>query len=747
MPSAPRSRRFVKGRLATVWAFCFNTGFREARRVLLGLRKSPASPLQLAREVDAAIAQIQNWRQSSDINSLPRPLSNLELHKSRFDAAISRVAGLAAFFPKRELGKTLLAELENLLAALSEDVQTPGRIPRLLQIEREIEKLGAREIISEIQRSDPEPSAWPRLFDSAWLCSCFDAACAEDPLISGFNGKAHNRFVESFCQLDRERLEIASARVRRAHAERAIQALNAHEDQQFLIRREVEKKRRILPLRKLVAQAPDVLTSICPCWMASPLSVSQILDAERQYFDFVIFDEASQILPEDAVPSILRGARVVVAGDQNQLPPTTFFSSGNDDDDGNEEEELLASEGFESLLDLMNSFLPPWPLEWHYRSRDESLIAFSNHYIYQDRLVTFPGPRAVPAVSHVLVQQESGKDGEEESSTAEVRKVVDLVLRHAAERPSETLGVIAMGIKHARRVEAALDQALEKRPDLEEFFDLNRPHRFFVKNLERVQGDERDAIILTIGYGKDRGGKLPFRFGPLLNEGGRRRLNVAVTRSRNRMTVVSSFSHLDMDLAKIRPGTGVELLRFYLQYAATRGKQLGDGTATAYPLNEFESDIFDALTAKGIPLIPQVERPATASTLRRSIPTSLADWCWPSSVTARRITPPPPRAIATGCASSIWRHWAGSSTESGPPTGSCARRKRSRTRGKRIRMPSPSPTRKTPVRARTRPSQREMIRLRRSRTRKLTVLNRIHKSPARRALGANRGPSSCRRTA
>ncbi len=595
-----------QGRLATVWAFCFNAGFRQARRVLLGLRKNPASALQLAREIDAAIAQVQAWRQSSDINSLLRPLSQLELHKSRFDAAISRVAGLAAFFPKRELGKTLLAELENLLAALSEDVQTPGRIPRLLQIEREIEKLGAREIISEIQRSDPEPSAWPRLFDSAWLCSCFDAACAEDPLISGFNGKAHNRFVESFCQLDRERLEIASARVRRAHAERAIQALNAHEDQQFLIRREVEKKRRILPLRKLVAQAPDVLTSICPCWMASPLSVSQILDAERQYFDFVIFDEASQILPEDAVPSILRGARVVVAGDQNQLPPTTFFSSGNDDDDGNEEEELLASEGFESLLDLMNSFLPPWPLEWHYRSRDESLIAFSNHYIYQDRLVTFPGPRAVPAVSHVLVQQESGKDGEEESSTAEVRKVVDLVLRHAAERPSETLGVIAMGIKHARRVEAALDQALEKRPDLEEFFDLNRPHRFFVKNLERVQGDERDAIILTIGYGKDRGGKLPFRFGPLLNEGGRRRLNVAVTRSRNRMTVVSSFSHLDMDLAKIRPGTGVELLRFYLQYAATRGKQLGDGTATAYPLNEFESDILDALTAKGIPLIPQV---------------------------------------------------------------------------------------------------------------------------------------------
>jgi very-short-patch-repair endonuclease len=593
------------GKLAAVWALCFNAGYRDARRKLLDLRKSkPKSSLQLAGEVDAAATQIKNWRQASESISLPHCPSNLAVHKNRIEAVWSRIAGLAAFLPQRDLLNIPMNDLGKLLAALSQDVQTPGRIPRLLQIERELEKLGARDLVAEIKRSDAEPPTWPRTFDFAWFCSCFDSVCAGDPLISGFNGKAHNSFVEDFCRLDRERLEIASARVRRAHAERAIQSLNAHEDQQYLIRREVEKKKRFLPLRKLVAQAPDVLTSICPCWMASPLSVSQLLDADRQYFDFVIFDEASQILPEDAVPTILRGAKVVVAGDHNQLPPTTFFTSG-DDDDG-EEEDLLASEGFESLLDLMNSFLPPWPLEWHYRSRDESLIAFSNHYIYQDSLVTFPGPRTMPAVSHVLVQQEQGKDGEEESSSAEVRKVVDLILNHATKRPTETLGVIAMGIKHARRVEAALDQAIEKRPDLEEFFDINRPDRFFVKNLERVQGDERDAIILTIGYGKGRAGKLPFRFGPLLSEGGRRRLNVAVTRARSRMTVVSSFSHLDMDLAKTRAGTGVELLRFYLQYAATSGKQLGDAQNTGYPLNEFETDVFDSLTAKGIPLIPQV---------------------------------------------------------------------------------------------------------------------------------------------
>lgn len=206
----------------------------------------------------------------------------------------------------------------------------------------------------------------------------------------------------------------------------------------------------------------------------------------------------------------------------------------------------------------------------------------------------------------MLVNQPLGFDGQEESSSTEVRKVVELVLGHAEKRPQESLGVIAMGIRHAERVQRALDEALEKHPELDSFFDQGFEERFFVKNLERVQGDERDAIILTVGYGKDRGGNLPFRFGPLLSEGGQRRLNVAVTRARQRMTLVSSFSHLDMDLARVRPGTGVELLRYYLQYAASEGRRLADAAPTDYPLNEFEAEVYDVLQSKGIPLIPQV---------------------------------------------------------------------------------------------------------------------------------------------
>jgi very-short-patch-repair endonuclease len=181
-----------------------------------------------------------------------------------------------------------------------------------------------------------------------------------------------------------------------------------------------------------------------------------------------------------------------------------------------------------------------------------------------------------------------------------------LVIEHAQNRPDESLGVIAMGIRHADRIQRAIDQRLEDRPDLQDFFDATAMERFFVKNLERVQGDERDAIILTVGYGKDRAGNLPFRFGPLLSVGGQRRLNVAVTRARQRLVLVSSFSHLDMEMSKVKPGTGVELLRSYLEYASTGGKRVGDLTSTDFPMNSFEAEVFDVLQSKGVDLIPQL---------------------------------------------------------------------------------------------------------------------------------------------
>src|SRR5207302_222387 len=194
-----------------------------------------------------------------------------------------------------------------------------------------------------------------------------------------------------------------------------------------------------------------------------------------------------------------------------------------------------------------------------------------------------------PALAHVLVEQ-ARTDDSEESSSAEVQKVVELILDHAQSRPELSLGVIAMGIKHANRIDAELARSRRDHPELDAFFDAHPEEPFFVKNLERVQGDERDSIILSIGYGKDSTGRLPYRFGPLLTEGGHRRLNVAVTRAKHSSTLVSSFSHHDMDPAR-STRRGVELLRLYLEYAHSAGRIFGDGGPLPAERHDFEIQV------------------------------------------------------------------------------------------------------------------------------------------------------------
>jgi hypothetical protein len=339
----------------------------------------------------------------------------------------------------------------------------------------------------------------------------------------------------------------------------------------------------------------------------SPLVVSQLLPLER-CFDVVIFDEASQITPADAVGALVRADRAVVSGDAKQLPPTSFFvaATGGDDDVPQEEPEALSeapalTAGLESVLDVMGALLPPplgtRTLAWHYRSRDERLIAFSNAQpeLYDWSLTTFPGVAGQDCLAHVLVNDAG--DGADE-----VAAVVDLVLAHAAARPAESLGVIAMGIEHAERIAEAVRRAASGRTDLDAFFDEAAKEPFFVKNLERVQGDERDAIILSVGYGKTADGRLLHRFGPLNMQGGERRLNVAITRARSRMTVVSSFAASEIDPSRAR-AAGARMLQRYLAYAETRGASLGDAARPRPPLDPFEQDVHDGLAAAGLPVL------------------------------------------------------------------------------------------------------------------------------------------------
>jgi very-short-patch-repair endonuclease len=598
------------GRARRTLAFLIDAGYRNARSRLLALRVARASSETLRQEALEAEEILKRWsalggRPAASVDAV----SDKEL-EARFLELGAATRTLEAVIRGGELTGMAVAALAERLRALARDQRTPYLLPAVHAMRARLIDAGLARFLDDLREHSVPSEHWTARFEFVWLHSAFDEALATDPGLASFNGRTHEQVVAEFVRLDRERLRLNAQRVRRLHAERAIAAMNEHFDQADLVRREAAKRARHIPLRELLARAPDVLTRIAPCWVASPLSVSQLLDGGRRHFDVVVFDEASQILQEEAVPALYRAEQVVVAGDRHQLPPTTFFATAiegqddgpedTDDTQGAKAAATAAIGGFESLLDTLGAFLPSWLLEWHYRSEDERLIAFSNSHVYDGRLITFPSARGHQAIEHILVPHDPSVGGQEESASREVDEVVRRVLHHAATRPAESLGVITMGIRHANRVQAALDRALDLRPELTDYFALDREERFFVKNLETVQGDERDAIILSIGYGKSPNGDLPHRFGPLTQDVGYRRLNVAVTRAKRRLCVVSSFSHDEIDLE--RAGSrGVQLLKAYLHYAASGGARLPDGEQTSLvPLNAFEADVRDALEARGI---------------------------------------------------------------------------------------------------------------------------------------------------
>ena len=590
--------------VALAFKWCLSSGFRNFRRQMRALDlRSKSSFKALRIDLLAAAAERIEWRKLAGPDTRPFSSRSLTRCRKAFDKVTESLKSLEPILRQSGLTDLPVAKLDTFIRNLADDNVTPYRLPRYHEIGRKLPDLGVASLFRELRAASRSPDKWPALLLSAWYSSSLDAIRAKFPQFGGFNGRVHDDVVEEFKRLDEERLKYSVDRVLRAHAEHAVAVMNQYPDQESLVRQEAHRQRGGLSFRNLASRTSDVLLALRPCWLASPLSVSELLPRVSGMFDVVLFDEASQILPADAQPALARANNAIVAGDPNQLPPSTFFATGADAENVDDEDATFA--GFQSLLTQMLGLLSPWSLNWHYRSRDESLIAFSNHYIYGDRLTTFPGTGIDgSAITHVLVPSAAGRDGQEESSTAEVRKVVELILDHASKRPNESLGVIALGLTHANKVQAALDQALRDHPELDDFFDERKSDRFFVKNLERVQGDERDAIILTVGYGGDRTGRLLYQFGPLVQEGGERRLNVAITRAKSRITVVSSFDHRDMDPARSTK-RGVELLRLYLEYAASGGKTLGDRGTTNVPLDPFEADVSDALAARGAHLLAQ----------------------------------------------------------------------------------------------------------------------------------------------
>ncbi len=451
-----------------------------------------------------------------------------------------------------------------------------------------------------IARDDLRP-VFERSFGQAW----FTTTANQTEEVRSFNAESHHHAIERFRSLDKSMLQMARLVVtsKLHEAVPAIPESASRQSEVGILRRELEKKRRHLPTRRLIESIPNLLPRLKPCFLMSPLSVAQFLDTELPPFDLVIFDEASQIPVWDAIGAIARGKEVLVVGDSKQLPPTTFFSTIDDDDEIGSSDVYV--EDMESILKECNaSGIPAMRLRWHYRSRHESLIAFSNHHYYQNELHTFPSPAERSEALGVTFRHiaEGVYDrGGSRTNTIEAEAVVDHVVGLLLD-PSTTdsIGVVTFSQAQQGLVEDLFDDRRRQQPEIERFFTDETEEPVFVKNLENVQGDERDTIIFSVGYGPDANGKQTMNFGPLNQEGGERRLNVAVTRARRRLMVFSSMKADQIDLRRTR-AVGVRHFKTFLDYADRGPEALVDAVEAGTKRFEagFEHAVWSALTERG----------------------------------------------------------------------------------------------------------------------------------------------------
>lgn len=445
--------------------------------------------------------------------------------------------------------------------------------------------------------------AFERAYDQTWVSYEYE----NDPALAQFDSAAHQTIVEHFKSHDAQFGELIAKQAGRQLSARVPRGADG---EMAVLYRELKKQRKHLPIRQLFQRTSNVRSRLKPCLLMSPLSVAQYLSPEDQ-FDLVIFDEASQLPTADAIGSIGRAKQVIVVGDSKQLPPTTFFARAVDDDDGELSE---SSDELESVLDeCIASGLQELSLRWHYRSQHEHLIAFSNSHYYDGKLLTFASADDCGGklgVNYHFISQGYYDKGKSRTHRAEAEALVAEVVRRLTDPIERTrsLGVVTFSQAQQVLVEDLLDAARRRNPAIEPYFGSAVFEPVFVKNLENVQGDERDVILFSIGYGPDEHGRVYMNFGPLNNQGGERRLNVAITRARQQNVVFTSLRADMIDLRKTR-ALGVKHLRRFLDFAERGPAAIAEAVDVSHDVrfdSPFEEQVYKALTERGYEVMTQV---------------------------------------------------------------------------------------------------------------------------------------------
>jgi len=435
-------------------------------------------------------------------------------------------------------------------------------------------------------------------------------ALTECPALAEFNGRTHEEVQQQFAQLDVERLRLTRLEIAAKHS--ASIPRGGRDVGEFgTLAHEWHKQRRHLPLRRLVRVAGRAIQVLKPVWMMSPLSLAQFIEPGAVDFDLVVMDEASQVRPVDALGAVARANQLVVVGDDKQLPPTSFFDRAALEEEDAEDADDFQAADVESILDLCTAQrLPTRMLRWHYRSQHESLIAVSNLEFYK-RLFIVPSARAEGLGLHLRKVDGVYDRGGTATNKVEAKALAEAVIAHAREHGQSarypdglSLGVGTFSVQQRDAILDELEFLQRQHPELTRFFDPGAPEPFFVKNLESIQGDERDVILISVGYGPDAEGYMAMTFGPISQQGGERRLNVLMSRARRRCDVFSSITAGDIDLDRGR-SLGVRVLKSFLQYAETGHLDRAD-VPTHETGSDFEDDVGMALAALGYQIEPQV---------------------------------------------------------------------------------------------------------------------------------------------
>ncbi len=496
----------------------------------------------------------------------------------------------------------MISNIENLLSNTNKILDWT----KWCKVRKEAEVSGLRSLVDSMVAGNLGSNLtheFKQAYARWWLPLALDASSE----LRTFSHWEHEELITKFCNTDEKISKLVPAEIMRLIQHDLPSSVDVTRKSELgILRHQQGLKRPSMAIRPLLEKLGPIFPKLAPCVLMSPLSIAQYLPADQANFDVVIFDEASQITTWDAIGAVARGKQSIIVGDPQQLPPTNFFGRVQEEDES-DEDNLMSD--MPSILDEVKAAgISAHHLNWHYRSRDETLISFSNHNYYGGNLVTFPAASTDSNALKFHTINGIYKRGHGRINLAEANAIAEMIrcrLSASLECPEKerlTLGVITFNAQQQTLILNLLEEMRGRNPELEWFFSEDREEPVIVKNLENIQGDERDVIMFSITFGPDSHGKLSLNFGAINMEGGEKRLNVAITRARKELHVFSSINHQQIDISKTQ-SKGVHDLKKFLFFAEN-----GDNVDYLSPSNSdslgsvdfsLENAIADAFRDKG----------------------------------------------------------------------------------------------------------------------------------------------------